>query len=75
MAAVFIVVITALIVLATTAVLVGRGPVRGGGRGGGRPNHRFGPPYDPALTHDDDTDAAGRDPASAEAVRLPPDDH
>jgi hypothetical protein len=58
MAAVFIVVITALIVLATAAVLVGRGPVRGGGR----PNHDFGPPYDPVLTHDDDTDAAGPGP-------------
>jgi hypothetical protein len=51
-------VITALIVLATAAVLVGRGPVRGGGR----PNHDFGPPYDPVLTHDDDTDAAGPGP-------------
>lgn len=35
MAAVFIVVITVLIVLATTAVLVGRGPVRDDGRGPG----------------------------------------
>jgi hypothetical protein len=66
MSAVFIVVISALIVLATTAVLVGRGPVRNDGRDGGRgsgvPNHRFGPPYDPALTHDDDTDVAGPGP-------------
>jgi hypothetical protein len=66
MAAVFIVVITALVVLATTAVLVGHGPVRDGGRDGGRssggPSHRFGPLYDPALTHDDATDVAGPGP-------------
>ncbi|MFE2972108.1 hypothetical protein ACFXKC_52870 [Streptomyces sp. NPDC059340] len=62
MAALFIGVITALIVLATTAVLVGRGPARGGGRGSGGPNYRFGPPYGPALTHDDDTDVAGPGP-------------
>lgn len=57
-----IVAITALIVLATTAVLVGRGPVRDSDRGSGGPNHRFGAPYDPALTHDDNTDAADPEP-------------
>ncbi|MCT9007382.1 hypothetical protein [Streptomyces rhizosphaerihabitans] len=54
MAAVFIVVITTLIVLATTAVLVGRGPVRYSGG----PSLRFGPSYDPALTHDEDPGVA-----------------
>ncbi|QIY72492.1 hypothetical protein HEP84_28485 [Streptomyces sp. RLB1-33] len=62
MVAVFIVVITALIVFATAAVLVGRGPVRDGGQGGGGPNHRFGSPYGPSLTPDDDTDVAGPGP-------------
>ncbi|MET9903869.1 hypothetical protein [Streptomyces sp. NPDC006446] len=57
-----IVVITTLIVLATTAVLIGRGPVRAGGRGSRGPSPHFGPPYDPALTRDDAADAADPGP-------------
>jgi hypothetical protein len=59
---VLIVVITTLIVLATIAVLIGRGPVRDGGRGSRGPSLRFGPPYDPALTRDDAADTADPGP-------------
>ncbi|MHA5050721.1 hypothetical protein [Streptomyces sp. SD15] len=62
MTALFTITITALIVLATTAVLVGRGPVRDSGQGSGGPNHRVVPPYDSAAADDDDTDVADPEP-------------
>ncbi|WP_369171267.1 hypothetical protein AB5J49_26685 [Streptomyces sp. R28] len=55
-----IVIIAVIVIVAVTALIVGRGRIRDGGGSGLK--HRFGPEYDRAVTdHDGDTKAAERE--------------